>query len=62
MGYSVGVVLAFVRPSGIISQYLMVKFDTFLVKMISTMDSRYPIMLVKIDQETLVLRYTLDLL
>ena len=35
--------------SGTISQYLLVRFDSFLVPMISTMDSRYPISLVKID-------------
>ena len=37
-----------------ISQYLLVRFDS-LVKMISTMDSRYPISLVKIDPLTLEL-------
>ena len=35
-GYSFGVV----RPSGTISQYLLVRFDSFLVQMISTMDSQ----------------------
>ena len=35
--------------SGTISQYLLVRFDSFLVQMISTMDSRYPINFVKID-------------
>ena len=39
--------------SGTISQYLLVRFDSFLVQMISTMDSRYPISLVKIDPLTL---------
>ena len=29
-----------VRPSGTISQYLLVRFDSFLVQMISTMDSQ----------------------
>ena len=57
-GYSFGVV----RPSipsvltfclsGTISQYL---FNLFLVQMISTMNSRYPISLVKIDPLTLEL-------
>ena len=41
--------------SGTISQYLLVRFDSFLVKMISTMTSRYPISLVKIDPLTLEL-------
>ena len=40
-------------PSGTISQYLLVRFDSFLVQMISTMDSQYPISLVKIDPFTL---------
>ena len=60
-GYSFGVVRPF-RPSvhtfclsGTISQYLMVRFDLFLVQMISTMNSRYPISLVKIDSLTLEL-------
>ena len=44
-----------VRPSGFISQYLLVRFDSFLVQMISTMDSRYLISLVKIDPLTLEL-------
>ena len=55
-GYSFGVVRASFRPSvrtfcpsGTISQYLFVKFDSFLVQMISTSDSRYPISFVKID-------------
>ena len=63
-GYSFGVVRASirlsVRPSvhtfclsGTISQYLLVRFDSFLVQVISTMDSRYPIRLVKIDPLTL---------
>ena len=43
-----------IRPSTLfvhrnISQYLLVRFDLFLVQMISTMDSRYPISFVKID-------------
>ena len=64
-GYSFGVVRASVCPfrpsvrtfclSGTISQYLLVRFDSFLVQMISTMDSRYPISLVKIDPLTLEL-------
>ena len=58
-GYSFGVVRASVRPtvslSGAISQYLLVRFDSLLVQMISTMDSRYPISLVKIDPLTLEL-------
>ena len=48
-GYSFGVVRASVYPSahtfclsGTISQYLLVRFDSFLVQMVSTMDSRYP--------------------
>ena len=41
--------------SGTISHYLMVGFDSFLVQMISTMDFRYPISLVKIDPLTLEL-------
>ena len=48
-GYSFGVVCASVRPfrpsvrpSGTISQYLLVRFDSFLVQMISTMDSQTP--------------------
>ena len=58
--YSLSVVPPF-RPSvhtfclsGTISQYLLVRFDSFLVQMISTMDPRYPISLVKIDPLTLV--------
>ena len=57
-GYSFGVVRASVhsvRPSGFISQYLLVRFDLFLVQMISTMDSRYPISFIKIDPLTLEL-------
>ena len=38
-----------------ISQYLLVRFDSFLVQMISTMVSRYPISLVKIDPLSLEL-------
>ena len=41
--------------SGTISQYLLVIFDLSLVQMISTMDSRYPISLVKIDPLSLEL-------
>ena len=44
-----------VRPSRTISQYLLVRFNSFLVQMISTMVSRYPISLVKIDPLTLEL-------
>ena len=60
-GYSFGVV----RPlhlsvhtfclSGTISQYLFVRFDSILVQMMTTMDSRYPISLVIIDPLTLEL-------
>ena len=42
-GYSFGVVrpsVHSVRPSGTISQYLLFRFDSFLVQMISTMDSQ----------------------
>ena len=41
--------------SGTISQYLLVRFNSFLVQMISTMNSRYPISLVKIGPLTLEL-------
>ena len=41
--------------SGTISQYLLLRFDSFLVQIISTMNSRYPISLVKIDPLTLEL-------
>ena len=61
-GYSIGVILASVCPfrpsihtfclSGTISQYLLVRFDSILVQMISTIDSRYLISLVKIDPLT----------
>ena len=57
-GYSFGLVRPSVHTfclSGTISQYLLVRFDSFLVQMISTMDSRYPISLVKIDSLTLEL-------
>ena len=64
-GYSFGVVrpsIHSVRPSvrtfclsRTISQYLLVRFNSFLVQMISTMNSRYPISLVKIDPLTLEL-------
>ena len=61
-GYSFGVVRVHVRPfrpstlfcpSGTISQYLLVRFDSFWVKMISTMESRYHRSLVKMDPLTL---------
>ena len=57
-GYSFGGVRPSVRTfclSGTISQFLLVRFDSFLVQMISTMDSRYPISLVKINPLTLEL-------
>ena len=60
-GYSFGVVRPFIPSihtfclSGTISQYLSVRFDSFLVQKISNMDSRYPIRLVKIDPLTLEL-------
>ena len=41
--------------SGTISQDLIVRIDSILVQMISTMDFRYPISLVKIDPLTLEL-------
>ena len=41
--------------AGTISQYLLVRFDSFLVQIISIIDSRYPISLVKIDPLTLEL-------
>ena len=41
--------------SGTISQYLLVRFESFLIKMTGTMDSGYPISLVKIDPLTLEL-------
>ena len=59
--YSFGVVRASIPsvrtfcPSGTISQYLSVRFDSFLVKIISTMDSQSTISLVKIDPLTLEL-------
>ena len=40
---------------GTISQYLLVRFDSSLVQMISVMDLQYPISLVKIDPLTLAL-------
>ena len=60
------VLVSSVRPSvrqsvhtfclaGTISQYLLVRFNSFLVQMISTTDSRYPISLVKIHPLTLEL-------
>ena len=60
-GYSFGVVgpsILSVRTfclSGTIFQYLLVRFDSFLVQMISTIDSQYPISLVKTDALTLEL-------
>ena len=57
-GYSFGGIRPSVRTfclSGIISQYLLVRFDSFLVQMMSTMDSHHPISLVKIDPLTLEL-------
>ena len=60
-GYSFGIVRPSIRPvrtfclSGTISQYLLVRFDSFLVQMINTMDSGYPISFVKIDPLTLEL-------
>ena len=42
-------------PSVTISQYLLVRFDSFLVQMISTMGSRYLISFVKINPLTLEL-------
>ena len=41
--------------SGTISQYLFVRFNSLSVQIISTIDSRYPISLVKIDPFTLEL-------
>ena len=52
------VLAAFVRssiPSGTISQYLLVRFDSFLVQIISIMEFQYPISLVKVDPLTLEL-------
>ena len=64
-GYSFGVVRASVCPfrpsvhtfclSGTISQYLLVRIDSFLLQMISTVNSPYPISLVKIEPLTLEL-------
>ena len=57
-GYSFGVVRASVRTfclSRTISQYVLVRFDLFLVQMISAMNFRYPINFVKIDPVTLEL-------
>ena len=67
-GYSLGVVSVSVRPSipsdrpsahtfclsGTITQCLLVRFDSFLVQMTRTMDSQYPISLVKINPLILV--------
>ena len=54
--------IPFVHPSvhtfclsGTISQYLSVRFDSFLVQIISTINSQYHISLVKIDPLTLEL-------
>ena len=41
--------------SGTKSQYLLVRFDSLLVQMISTMESRYPISLVETDPLSLEL-------
>ena len=41
--------------SGTMSQYLLVRFDSFLEQMISTMDSRYPMSFVKMAPLTLEL-------
>ena len=64
-GYSFGVVRPYVHSvclsvrtfclSGTISQYLLARFNWFLVQMISIIDSWYPINLVKIDPLTLEL-------
>ena len=68
-GYSFGVIHSSVCPfrpsvgpsvhtfclSGTISQYLLVRFDSFLVQIINITDPRYPISLVKIDPLTLEL-------
>ena len=57
-GYSFGVIRPSVRTfclSGTISQYLLVRFNSLLVQMISTMNSQYSISLVKIDPLTLEL-------
>ena len=61
-GYNFGCIRPPVRPSvrtfclsRTISQYLLVRFNWFLVQMISTMNSRYPISLVKKDPLTLEL-------
>ena len=60
-GYSFGVVsppIPSVRTfclSRTISQYLLVRFNSFLVQMISTMDFWYPKSLVKINPLTLEL-------
>ena len=64
-GYSFCVVRASILPfrpsvhtfclSRTISRYLLVRFDSFLVQIMSTIDSRYPISLVKIDSPTLEL-------
>ena len=35
-------------PPAAISQYVLIRFDVFLVLMISTMNSRYPISFLKI--------------
>ena len=42
-------------PFGTISQYLFVRFYSFLVQMISTIDSQYHLSFVKIDHSTLEL-------
>ena len=60
-GYSFGVVRVSIPSlhtfclSGTKSQYLLVRFHLFLEQMISTIDSRYPISLVKFNPLTLEL-------
>ena len=39
--------------SGTISQYLLIRFNSFLVQMISTIDSQYPISLMKLNSKHL---------
>ena len=58
-GYSFGVASMYVCLSiltfclsGTISQYLLVRFDSFVVQMISTIDFQYPIGFVKMDSLT----------
>ena len=48
--YSFGVICLYVIPSSVtISQYLLVRFDAFLVYIISTMYSQYRINFAKFD-------------